>query len=56
LLLFWRLRPLFRRRIASVHSDRFQISYDGVAGKVTDNPEADALLCRTYRPGWTLNG
>ncbi|MCX6905306.1 MAG: Gfo/Idh/MocA family oxidoreductase [Verrucomicrobia bacterium] len=33
-----------------------KISYDGVAGKVTDNPEADALLRRTYRPGWTLNG
>ena len=33
-----------------------KISYDGAAGRVTDNPEADALLRRTYRPGWTLNG
>ena len=33
-----------------------KISYDGVAGKVTDNPEADALLRRKYRDGWTLNG
>jgi predicted dehydrogenase len=33
-----------------------KISYDGAAGKVTDCPEADALLRRTYRSGWTLNG
>ncbi len=33
-----------------------KISYDGVAGRVTDNPEANELLHRTYRPGWTLNG
>ncbi len=33
-----------------------KISYDGAAGRVTDNPEADALLKRTYREGWTLNG
>ena len=33
-----------------------KISYDGAAGRVTDNPEADKLLRRTYRPGWTLNG
>jgi predicted dehydrogenase len=33
-----------------------KIKYDGEAGRVTDNPEADALLKRTYRPGWTLNG
>lgn len=33
-----------------------KISYDGNAGRVTDNPEADGLLRRTYRPGWTLNG
>jgi predicted dehydrogenase len=33
-----------------------KISYDGATGKVTDNPEADALLRRSYRPGWTLNG
>ncbi|MCX6903456.1 MAG: Gfo/Idh/MocA family oxidoreductase [Verrucomicrobia bacterium] len=33
-----------------------KISYDAAAGTVTDNPEANALLRRTYRPGWTLNG
>ena len=33
-----------------------KISYDGAKGKVTDSPEADALLRRTYRQGWTLNG
>jgi predicted dehydrogenase len=33
-----------------------KISYDGAAGRVTDNPEADALLKRAYRPGWTLDG
>jgi predicted dehydrogenase len=33
-----------------------KIGYDGAAGRVTDNPEANALLERKYRPGWTLNG
>jgi predicted dehydrogenase len=33
-----------------------KIAYDGNAGRVTDNPAADALLRRTYRPGWSLNG
>jgi predicted dehydrogenase len=33
-----------------------KIEYDGAAGRVTNSPEADALLRRTYRPGWTLNG
>ena len=33
-----------------------KIQYDGAAGQVTDNPEANELLRRTYRPGWTLNG
>jgi predicted dehydrogenase len=33
-----------------------KISYDGAAGSVTDNPEANALLRRSYRPGWSLNG
>ena len=31
-----------------------KIAYDPVAGKVTNSPEADALLRRTYRPGWKL--
>lgn len=33
-----------------------KISYDGAAGQVPDSPEANALLKRTYREGWTLNG
>ena len=33
-----------------------KIKYDGVAGKVTDCSEANDLLRRTYREGWTLNG
>ena len=32
-----------------------KIKYDGVAGQ-TDDPQANELLRRTYRPGWTLNG
>lgn len=33
-----------------------KITYDGNAGRVTDNAEANELLRRTYRPGWSLNG
>jgi len=33
-----------------------KISYDGAAGKVGDCSEANELLRRTYRSGWTLNG
>jgi predicted dehydrogenase len=33
-----------------------KIEYDGAAGRVTNNAEADALLSREYRPGWPLNG
>jgi hypothetical protein len=33
-----------------------KISYDGAAGRVTDNEEANKLLKREYRAGWTLNG
>ena len=33
-----------------------KIAYDGKAGRITDCPEADELLSRKYRPGWTLNG
>ena len=33
-----------------------KIEYDGVAGRVTNSSEADALLRREYRAGWTLNG
>jgi hypothetical protein len=33
-----------------------KIKYDGSAGQVTDCPEANPYLRRTYRAGWTLNG
>jgi predicted dehydrogenase len=33
-----------------------KINYDGAAGHVTDCSEANDLLRRTYRSGWTLNG
>ena len=33
-----------------------KIEYDGASGRVTNVPEANALLRRTYRSGWTLNG
>jgi predicted dehydrogenase len=33
-----------------------KIEYDGAAGRVTNSPEADALLRRTYRQGWSLAG
>ncbi|NLH99250.1 MAG: Gfo/Idh/MocA family oxidoreductase [Chthonomonadales bacterium] len=33
-----------------------KITYDPVTGRVTDVPEANRWLARTYRSGWTLNG
>ena len=33
-----------------------KIQYDGKTGRVTDNAEANALLSKKYREGWTLNG
>ncbi|MCX6997306.1 MAG: Gfo/Idh/MocA family oxidoreductase [Kiritimatiellaeota bacterium] len=33
-----------------------KLEYDGATGRVTNVAEANALLRRTYRPGWTLNG
>ncbi len=33
-----------------------KLDYDGAAGRVTNVPEANELLKRQYRPGWTLNG
>jgi len=33
-----------------------KIGYDGATGRVTDSPEANELLKRPYRAGWTLNG
>ena len=32
-----------------------KVKYDGATGQ-TDDAEANKLLSRTYRPGWTLNG
>ena len=33
-----------------------KITYDGAKGVVTDNDEANGLIRRTYRKGWTLDG
>ena len=33
-----------------------KIHYDAAAGRVTDSPEANDLLRRKYRKGWTLDG
>ena len=33
-----------------------RIEYDGAHGRVTNNAEADKLLRREYRKGWTLDG
>ncbi|MFI5380724.1 MAG: Gfo/Idh/MocA family oxidoreductase [Tepidisphaerales bacterium] len=33
-----------------------KLEYDGAAGKVTNSDEANALLSRKYRDGWTING
>jgi len=33
-----------------------KIEYDGAAGNVTNSAEADALLTREYRSGWTIDG
>ena len=33
-----------------------KIEYDGATGRVTNSPEANELLSRKYREGWTLDG
>jgi len=33
-----------------------KIEYDGKTGRVTNSAEANALLSKKYRPGWTLHG
>jgi predicted dehydrogenase len=33
-----------------------KLEYDGIAGKITNNTQANELLNHTYRSGWTLNG
>jgi len=33
-----------------------KFEYDGATGRATDCPEANELMGRKYRPGWTLNG
>ena len=33
-----------------------KITYDPATGRVTNAPEANDYLKRTYRAGWTLNG
>lgn len=32
------------------------LEYDGVIGKITNNPDANEFLSRKYRDGWVLNG
>ena len=33
-----------------------KLDYDGEKGRVTNSDQANDLLRRDYRPGWTLNG
>ena len=33
-----------------------KFEYDGATGRATDCPEANELMGRKYRPGWTLDG
>ena len=33
-----------------------KLEYNGVEGRVTNCPEANAFLTREYRKGWTLDG
>ncbi len=33
-----------------------RIEYDGAVGRVSNNANANALLSRKYREGWTLDG
>ena len=33
-----------------------KLEYDGETGRVTNNEDANELLKRSYRPGWTLVG
>jgi len=33
-----------------------KLEYDGEKGEVTNAPEANALLTKEYREGWTMNG
>ena len=33
-----------------------EIQYDGALGRVTNSDQANELLSRQYRPGWTLDG
>ncbi|MHC4619422.1 MAG: Gfo/Idh/MocA family oxidoreductase [Planctomycetota bacterium] len=33
-----------------------KLDYNGATGRVTNSPEANDLLSRKYRPGWTLDG
>jgi len=38
------------------HQAGKRLEYDPVAGRVTNSSDANAMLKREYRPGWTLNG
>ena len=38
------------------HQAGKELKYDAVAGKITNDPAANALLTKEYRDGWILNG
>ena len=33
-----------------------KLEYDGKAGKITNNEEANQFLTKPYRDGWVMNG
>ncbi|WP_394764462.1 Gfo/Idh/MocA family protein [Phenylobacterium sp.] len=48
-----RLNETMNLGVVALQADHV-IEYDGVAGKVTNLPEANKYLSRQYRPGWEL--
>ena len=41
---------------AGAKDEASKLLYDGAAGRVTNNAQANALLGKEYRKGWTLEG
>ena len=39
--------------VVALHAEQ-PIEYDGGAGRITNAPDANSLLDRTYRKGWEL--
>jgi predicted dehydrogenase len=48
-----RLNETMNLGVVALRADQ-AIEYDGVAGRVTNVPEANQYLSRVYRPGWEL--